>query len=111
MTFFKGSRYAKVGEVQTTDAQGRMFRYKRTRFIETPPVSGTHVVTDGDRLDLLAFRAYGDVERWWLIADAEHRDAPVRRPRRVRARDRDAGRGSRDGDPDLLLAEGRRRRR
>ncbi len=69
MTFFKGSRYAKVGEVQTTDAQSRIFRYKRTRFIETPPVSGTHVVGDGDRLDLLASRAYGDVERWWLIAD------------------------------------------
>jgi nucleoid-associated protein YgaU len=69
MTFFKGSRYAKVGEVQTTDAQGRTVRYKRTRFIAAPPVSGTHVVTDGDRLDLLASAAYGDVERWWLIAD------------------------------------------
>ncbi len=69
MTFFKGSRYANVGEVQTTDAQGRTVRYKRTRFIATPPMSGTHVVTDGDRLDRLAFKAYGDVERWWLIAD------------------------------------------
>ncbi len=69
MTFFKGSRYAKVGEVQTTDAQGRTVRYKRTRFITAPSMSGTHVVTDGDRLDRLAFAAYGDVERWWLIAD------------------------------------------
>ena len=69
MTFFKGSRYAKVGEVQTTDTQGVTTRYKRTRFIQPPPVSGTHVVSDRDRLDLLASQAYGDVERWWLIAD------------------------------------------
>jgi hypothetical protein len=69
MTFFKGSRYEKVGEVETTDARGRTIRYKRTRFIDTPPVAGTHLVTDSDRLDVLAFFAFGDVERWWLIAD------------------------------------------
>ena len=69
VTFFKGSRYAKVGEVETTDASGRVIRYKRTRFITTPPVAGTHVVTDDDRLDRLAYRSFGDVERWWLIAD------------------------------------------
>jgi nucleoid-associated protein YgaU len=86
MTFFKGSRYADVGEVQTTDAQGRTVRYKRTRFITTPPVSGTHVVTDGDRLDRLAFKTYGDVERWWLIADLNTAMCPsdvVQEPGRV----------------------------
>jgi nucleoid-associated protein YgaU len=70
MTFFRGSRYEKVGEVESTDGQGRPIRYKRTRFIADPPLQGTHVTTDGDRLDRLAFRVYGDVERWWLIADA-----------------------------------------
>ena len=69
MTFFKGSRYEKVGEVETTDARGRIVRYKRTRFIDTPPVAGTHLVTGYDRLDVLAFYSFGDVERWWLIAD------------------------------------------
>jgi hypothetical protein len=69
MTFFKGSRYANVGEVVKTDASGRTIRYKRTRFIAAPPLAGTHVVTDDDRLDRLAYRIYGDVERWWLIAD------------------------------------------
>jgi hypothetical protein len=69
VTFFKGSRYEKVGEVETTDSRGRAIRYKRTRFIDQPPTAGTHVVTDADRLDVLAFFAYGDVERWWLIAD------------------------------------------
>ena len=69
MTFFKGSRYANVGEVETTDALGRTVRYKRTRFIDQPPSFGTHLVVEGDRLDLLAYSAYGDVEQWWTIAD------------------------------------------
>ncbi len=29
-----------------------------------------HRVVAGDRLDALAFRAYGDPEFWWKIADA-----------------------------------------
>ena len=70
MTFFKGSRYEKVGEVESTDVRGRTVRYKRTRFITDPPRRGVHLVTEDERLDRLAFRAYGDVERWWLIADA-----------------------------------------
>jgi nucleoid-associated protein YgaU len=70
MTFFKGSRYETVGEVVTTDPHDRPIRYKRTRFITDPPLQGTHVVADADRLDRLAYRVYGDVERWWLIADA-----------------------------------------
>jgi hypothetical protein len=69
MTFFKGSRYEKVGEVETTDARGRTIRYKRTRFIAPPPVADTHLVKDYERLDVLAFFAFGDVEPWWLIAD------------------------------------------
>jgi hypothetical protein len=70
MTFFKGSRYEHVGEVETTDARGRTVRYKRTRFIADPPARGVHLVKDGERLDRLAFDAFSDVERWWLIADA-----------------------------------------
>lgn len=70
MTFFAGSRYATVGEVVSSDPQGRPIRYKRTRFIADPPLQGTHVTTDGDRLDRLAYATYGDVSYWWLIADA-----------------------------------------
>lgn len=70
MTFFKGSRYEQVGEVESADARGRNVRYKRTRFITDPAVGGVHLVNDDERLDRLAFAAYGDVERWWLIADA-----------------------------------------
>ncbi|HEU5213941.1 MAG TPA: hypothetical protein VFU30_00215 [Gaiellaceae bacterium] len=86
MTFFKGSRYEKVGEVETTDARGRTIRYKRTRFIDEPPIAGTHLVTDSDRLDVLAFYSFGDVERWWLIADlnvAVHPEDVLDEPGRV----------------------------
>jgi nucleoid-associated protein YgaU len=76
MTFFKGSRYATVGEVVSTDPEGRAIRYKRTRFIDDSPLQGTHVVTDGDRLDRLAFRVYGDVSYWWVIADANDAMCP-----------------------------------
>lgn len=82
MTFFKGSRYEHVGEVEATDASGRVVRYKRTRFIDDPPIVGTHVVREGDRLDRLAFQSYGDADSWWLIADA----AAVVRPDAVLGR-------------------------
>jgi hypothetical protein len=71
MTFFKGSRYEKVGEVEMTDPlTGRKVRYKRVRFIEERPVDRGHAVRDDDRLDRLAFQAYGNAELFWLICDA-----------------------------------------
>ena len=30
------------------------------------------MVKETDRLDLLAFRYYGDVTKWWIIAQANH---------------------------------------
>lgn len=31
-----------------------------------------HTIVQGDRLDLLAYRYYGDASKWWIIADANH---------------------------------------
>ncbi len=28
-----------------------------------------HVVSDSDRIDLIAYRYYGDVRLWWIIAE------------------------------------------
>ena len=68
--FFKGSRYATVGENEITDSKGRTLRYKKIRFIpETKPQRG-HVVRQSDRLDLIAHRYYRDAERFWRICDA-----------------------------------------
>ncbi len=68
--FFIGSRYAKVGNAQYTDAQGRVSQYKQIRFIPDTPAVFNHLVTQGERTDLLAFRYYGDPLKFWHIADA-----------------------------------------
>jgi hypothetical protein len=70
VTFFKGSRYEDVGEVELEDATGRLLRYKRVRFIPDTPGRFAHVVTEGDRVDLVAHRYFRDPERFWRICDA-----------------------------------------
>jgi hypothetical protein len=70
VTFFKGSRYARVGEVELERPGGRTLRYKQTRFIPPTPSHTEHVVHDADRLDRLADAYLGNAERFWLICDA-----------------------------------------
>ena len=67
--FFKGSRYEHV-PTATVDEAGRTVKYTLVRFIpETRPVAG-HRVTADDRLDLVAWSAFRDAERFWRICDA-----------------------------------------
>jgi len=68
--FFRGSRYEKVPDAQLADAQGRVIRYKKLRFIPDTPARFNHTVTQSDRLDLLAYRYYRDPLKFWRIADA-----------------------------------------
>ena len=73
--FFKGSRYALVGEALIDDGKGHIVRYKKTRFIpETAgpmlPIGSMHMVRQGDRLDLIANLYFRDPERFWRICDA-----------------------------------------
>jgi hypothetical protein len=70
VTFFKGSRYERVGEVELTLDSGRVVRCKQTRFIPPTPGRVGHVVADHDRIDLLAYRYFRDSERFWRICDA-----------------------------------------
>jgi hypothetical protein len=70
MTFFKGSRYERVPDATLTAPDGRVLRYKQTRFIADTPSYVQHVVHDADRLDRVASDRLGDPERFWLIADA-----------------------------------------
>ena len=67
--FFKGSRYANVAEGEI-EAQGRVVRYKLTRFIPPTRALAAHPVARGERLDHLAFGHYRDSERFWRICDA-----------------------------------------
>lgn len=71
MTISAASRYANntVENVTGTDGVTRQTIMPRT------PVSRTAVVADytwhnGDRVDLLAARSYGDETMWWVLADA-----------------------------------------
>lgn len=68
--FFRGSRYEVVANATTTTVDGRTIRYKRIRYV--PPTRGTfpYVVTQGDRLDLVAYAVYKDPEQFWRICDA-----------------------------------------
>jgi nucleoid-associated protein YgaU len=68
--FFKASRYENVDDHVIRDFKGREVRYKKTRFIEKTESKMSHVVCQGDRLDLIAFQYYKDPERFWRICDA-----------------------------------------
>ncbi len=68
--FFKGSRYKELPEIKTADAKGQTARSKMLRRIPDTPGTFLHTVCQTDRLDLLAYKYYGDPQKWWLICDA-----------------------------------------
>jgi hypothetical protein len=69
--FVKGSRYRNLSESSPIDANGERLKGKDLRLIDPPEAwPFRHAVRDGDRLDLLSFKYYGDATKWWQIADA-----------------------------------------
>jgi len=68
--FSKGSRYRNLSESVFLTAEGERIRSKVLRLI--PPRESTvlHTVKGGDRLDLVAYKYYGDTTKWWQISDA-----------------------------------------
>lgn len=68
--FSKGSRYRNLPESSPVDARGERQRGKQLRVIPAAEGRFVHVVREGERLDLLALKYYGDPTRWWRIADA-----------------------------------------
>ncbi len=75
--FDTNSRYAPVPDAtierQLPDGSSRTVRYKRRRFLPSPasmtPLT-RHVMTDADRLDLVAARYVGDPTAFWRLCDA-----------------------------------------
>lgn len=68
--FFKGSRYKDLPEISAADAEGETARSKTLRWVPDTPGTFLHTVNQTDRLDLLAYKYYGDPKKWWLICDA-----------------------------------------
>ena len=67
------SRYAALPTAELVTADGRRSRYVMRRFLPQAATSGAAaevVVTEGDRLDLIAARTLGDPEQYWRICDA-----------------------------------------
>jgi hypothetical protein len=68
--FSKLSRYRRLPDVVTVDADGRALASKALRLLPDAPGDVLHTVEDGDRLDHLAFKYYNQSRDWWRIADA-----------------------------------------
>jgi hypothetical protein len=74
--FTRGSRYRNLRETVVPEASGAWIRGKELRrippreaLLAAPGQQVTHIVLDGERLDLLAFKYYRDTTRWWQIGD------------------------------------------
>ena len=65
-----GSRYKNVGEYSSQNRRGARKKIKQIRYIPETTGSFQHIVSQHERLDLLAYKYYGNVNKWWLICDA-----------------------------------------
>ncbi|WP_374943170.1 LysM domain-containing protein [Sphingomonas sp.] len=78
--FAANSRYRDAAILTTTSADGQAVRYLDRRLLPDPSAMVAlrrRVVTDGDRLDVIAAAEIGDAELWWRVADANRAMNPV----------------------------------
>jgi hypothetical protein len=71
--FAENSRYRDVQTAVVTGVDEQRVVYLRRRFIPQPEMYALiqeHVVEQGDRPDLLAFRYLNDPEQFWRVCDA-----------------------------------------
>ncbi len=74
------SRYYALETASVTMSDGRLAAYKRRRFLPRSrdmAVLTETAVAQGDRLDLIAHRAFGDPLQFWLICDANDAMNPM----------------------------------
>ena len=67
------SRYHGIPTTTFETADGRKFVYVRRRFVPPPErfeLLLEHLVTQGERLDLIAAQYIGDPEQFWRLCDA-----------------------------------------
>jgi hypothetical protein len=69
MPFLKNSRYYGLDTFDATDAAGRSVSAVKLRRL--PKIDGTpSIVTEGERLDIVAHTQYDDSTKFWHVADA-----------------------------------------
>ena len=74
----RDSRYAKCEVLRKRGANGREVAWLDRRIIADQPRILAHArVEDGDRLDLIANRAYGDARQSWRVMDANPDPEPL----------------------------------
>ncbi len=77
--FPPSSRYHGLPTKTLTGAGGKAVVYLSRRFVPSPErfsLLQEHVVVEGDRLDNLAARYFGDPELFWRLADANNAMRP-----------------------------------
>jgi hypothetical protein len=74
--FFKRSRYAKVADYKFRRIDGSEVLIKQKRKIPRLKSKLIHIVQEGDRTDLLAYRYYRDPLKFWKLADANEEMNP-----------------------------------
>jgi nucleoid-associated protein YgaU len=67
---FQGSRYAGTEVIDPVNSTGEHPRVLALRRIPETPGMFEHVVMEGERLDQLSSRFYGDPKKFWLLLDA-----------------------------------------
>lgn len=74
MAIYENSRYTNIYtfEEQWKGKQVTAFNIRNLIRIDTKG-SRKHIWIEGDRLDILAHRYYGDPQYWWFILDANKR--------------------------------------
>ena len=80
MTFPANSRYQATETTRMTLPDGTEVVFLRRRFVPLPGRLAQwkeHQVAQGDRLDNIAARAFGDAEQFWRICDANRAMRPA----------------------------------
>ncbi len=67
MAIFKNSRYTRT---PLYNHSGEITFRRRKRFTFNPKNFTYHIFSEGDTLDGLAFKYYGDTQLWWIILEA-----------------------------------------
>jgi hypothetical protein len=73
------SRYHGIATAHLRVSDGRTIAYLRRRFVPQPEsfaLLHEHVVVQGDRLDNIAARYFGDAEQFWRVCDANRAIRP-----------------------------------